>query len=209
MNARRAVENLPGVRTHTDVSLPELGELAGFVARSSDGELGVVEGVSLVVRSQTGEAGLRIVPLEAVAELSWDDRTISLEASVEPRHIPRHRSVRRLGDKWRVDLTLDSPTLDPEYWLAHCQGFLVNSATAGIGVVDEVLLDPAGQPEGLLVRVGGFRGRDVVLALEDVLEIVPEARVIGVCGLPEAHELEPAHDRTAVAKALAWLRHSD
>jgi hypothetical protein len=168
-----------------------------------------VEGVSLIVRSQTPEAGLRIVPLEAIADLSTDQRTISLDASVEPHRVPRHRSVRRLGNKWRVDLTLDAPRMDPDYWLAHCHGFLVNSPTADIDVIDEVMLGPGGQPEALLVRAGGFRGHELVLAVEDVVEIVPEARAIGVRGLPEAHELEPAHDRTVVSKALSWLRHSD
>jgi hypothetical protein len=209
MNARRAREDLPSVMAGAGVDLPELDELAGFAARSSDGEVGVVEGVSLIVRSQTPEAGLRIVPLEAIADLSPDERTISLAASVEPHSFPRHRSVRRLGDKWRVDLTLDAPRMDPEYWLAHCHGFLVNSPTADIGVVDEVMLDAGGQPEALLVRAGGFRGRELVVAVEDVVEIVPQAKVIGVRSLPEAHEPEPAHDRTVVSKALSWLRHSD
>jgi hypothetical protein len=209
MNAPRTREDVPSMMAGAGVDLPQLDELAGFAARSSDGEVGVVEGVSLIVRSQTPEAGLRIVPLEAIADLSPDERTISLAASVEPHSFPRHRSVRRLGDKWRVDLTLDAPRMDPEYWLAHCRGFLVNSPRAYIGVVDEVMVNPGGQPEALLVRAGCLRLRDVIFAVEDVVEIVPQAKVIGVRGLPVAHEPEPAHDRTVVSKALSWLRHSD
>jgi hypothetical protein len=83
------------------------------------------------------------VPLEAIADLSTEERTISLEASVEPHRVPRHRSVRRLANKWRVDLTLDAPPMDPEYWLGHCHGFLVNSPTADIGVIDGVMLGAA------------------------------------------------------------------
>jgi predicted PurR-regulated permease PerM len=69
-------------------------------------------------------------------------------------------------------------------------------------VVDEVILDPAGQPEALRVRVGGFRGRDLVLMVEDVVEIVPEERVISVRSLPDAHGPERARSHGRVQGPL-------
>ena len=65
--------------------------------------------------------------------------------------------------------------MDAAYWLANCHGFLVNAPKTDVGVVDDVILDANGHAEALLVRAGGFRGRDLRLAVEDIVEIVPRS----------------------------------
>jgi hypothetical protein len=209
MNARGKIEDLPATIARGGIALAQLGELSGFVASSPEDELGVVEGVSLVVLSQTDAGGVRIVPIEAVTDFSRDQRTISLEPPIEPRRIPRLRSLRRLGNKWRVDLALDAAPMNADYWLAHCHGFLVNAPVVDVGVVDDVILDAYGHAEALLVRAGGFRGRDLLLAVDDIVEIVPEDKLIGVRTLPDTRKPKAGRAGALVSHACPWFRPHD
>jgi hypothetical protein len=160
-------------------SLGRLGQrLRGLVVRWPEKMAGVVEGVSLVVRVPEGQ--LRIVPLEALEGVFESAGEVSLRASIEPHSFPRHRSLRRMDGGWRVDVSVDVPTMDADYWLAHCGGFLVNAPNKDMGVVEDVLFEPGGKPETLLVRTGGLRGRTVALGVTEVVEIVPERRTIGI-----------------------------
>jgi hypothetical protein len=55
----------------------------------------------------------------------------------------------RGGPRWLIELEIDlqGMTLDPEYWLSNCHGFLVDSEAEEIGVVDDVELgDRLGDP---------------------------------------------------------------
>jgi len=51
-------------------------------------------------------------------------------------------------------------------------------------------------------------GTEVDIPVEDVVEIVPRARVIVVRDLPEGHDSEPPRGRGVVSQALSWLRPS-
>ncbi len=180
---RRSVE----IEDHLGLTLSQAHELEGSVARLSDERIGIVEGVSLVVRMPEGQ--LRALPVEAVERFSAGEQEVTIRTSIEPHGFPRHRSLRRLGDRWRVDVSLDVPRMDADYWLVHCHGFHVNSPNEKVGVVDEVIFDARGYPETLLVRAGGFRGQTFALAIDEVIEIIPELRTIGIQG-----DVEGAHE---------------
>lgn len=171
----------------TKVSTLRAHGLDGFVARSSGETVGVVVGLSIVVRlpERPFRRQFRIIPLEALESVSESERELTMSPPIEPHAFPWHRSLRRLGEGWRADLSLDVPLMNADYWLAHCHGFLVNAPNQDVGVVDDVLFDPTGCPEKLLVRTGGFRGRTVSLPVAEVLEIIPELRTIGVARDPE------------------------
>jgi hypothetical protein len=150
--------------------------LQGFNARTSDETIGVIEGVSLAVRGTEGQ--LRFVPVEGIKEVAERDREVRLRPSVEPHGLPRHRSIRRFEGRWRVDVSVDVPRMEADYWLAHCRGFLVNAPGEDVGVVDDLLLDAGGRPETLVVRTRGIRGRMLEIPTSEVVEIVPELRTI-------------------------------
>ena len=81
-----------------------------------------------------------------------------------------------------MDVSLDVPRMDADYWLVHCHGFHVNSPNEKVGVVDEVIFDARGNPETLLVRAGGFRGNTIALAIDEVIEIIPELKTLAISG---------------------------
>ena len=66
-----------------------------------------------------------------------------------------------------------------DYWLAHCEGFRVDSPDGRLGVVELALADEHGEPAGLVVRAGIFGKRLVNVPRECVVEIRPQdARVV-------------------------------
>lgn len=64
-----------------------------------------------------------------------------------------------------------------EYWLGHCEGFLVEDGTRKLGVV-EAVIGPEDEPEQLVVRGGLFANRVYTVSVDDVLEIEPRAECI-------------------------------
>jgi len=70
-------------------------------------------------------------------------------------------------------------TLDQEYWLAHCQGFRVDSDTGRIGLVEKVCTTPTGHPDLLVPRPGRLGRRRLLVAAEEVTAVAPrEGRIV-------------------------------
>lgn len=66
-------------------------------------------------------------------------------------------------------------SLDRDYWLAHCEGFRVQSPIRKLGVVEEVI-PPADDLPGLLAVRGGLLGwRRILVRTSDVAVILPRA----------------------------------
>ncbi|HEU0305280.1 MAG TPA: PRC-barrel domain-containing protein [Gaiellaceae bacterium] len=78
--------------------------------------------------------------------------------------------------------TVNRPGEDPEleYWLANCEGFLVDTeSNEEVGVVDEVEMDPdSGRAVTLLVSCGWFGHRRLRVPARDVVAISPGARAL-------------------------------
>ncbi|MGB2952028.1 MAG: PRC-barrel domain-containing protein [Gaiellaceae bacterium] len=72
------------------------------------------------------------------------------------------------------------PSLGHDYRLARCEGYRVEGSDGRVGTVADVLFRARhDRPDALVVRVGLFRTRFVVVPVEDVLEILPgEQRLI-------------------------------
>ena len=69
--------------------------------------------------------------------------------------------------------------VDQEYWLAHCEGYRVDSDTGPVGLVDEVCSTPAGHPDLLVLRTGRLGRRRLLVAAEEVMAVAPrEGRVV-------------------------------
>jgi hypothetical protein len=76
-----------------------------------------------------------------------------------------------------VPRRLSEDGVPSSFWLAQCEGFLVDVGDAPLGVVDEVALEGA-EAVALVVSTGWFgRGR-LVVPVEEVERIVPEERRI-------------------------------
>ena len=66
-------------------------------------------------------------------------------------------------------------SFDRDYWLAHCEGYRVESPAGGVGLVEEVI-PPSDDRPGLLVVRGGLLGRRLLLVpTSDVAVVVPRA----------------------------------
>lgn len=98
------------------------------------------------------------------------------------------------GGRWlvEVEVDLEGVTLDPEYWLRHCQGFLVDSeAGEELGVVDDVELSRDSERAVALVVVSGWFGRHAeMIDVADVQAIVPSQRRLIVQDTTRAADAE-------------------
>jgi hypothetical protein len=66
-----------------------------------------------------------------------------------------------------------------EYWLAHCEGFRVDSEDGRVGSVDAVRSDPRwGEGRVLAVRAGLFGKRLLFVPLTEIRSILPQERRI-------------------------------
>ena len=85
-----------------------------------------------------------------------------------------------LERRWLVEVAIDlgGVNLDPEYWLRHCYGFLVDSESGQcVGVVDDVDLASGSDRGTALVVASGWFGRNIqTIAVADVQAIVPSER---------------------------------
>ena len=69
--------------------------------------------------------------------------------------------------------------LDQEYWLAHCEGYRVDSEIGRIGLVEEVCSTPTGHPDLLVLRAGRFVRRRLLVPAEEVMAVAPrEERIV-------------------------------
>jgi hypothetical protein len=80
---------------------------------------------------------------------------------------------------WELVLELDfDPTALGEYWLQHCEYFVVATPSGeAIGVVDDVCIDPStGELASIELAAGWFGRRRFTLAVESVRAILPLER---------------------------------
>jgi sporulation protein YlmC with PRC-barrel domain len=95
----------------------------------------------------------------------------------------------RADDSGWSDRDLGPDRLVVEAYLRSAHGFLVDAADGSeIGVVDEVIEDPAtGRVVGLEVRGGWFGRRRTVIDVRDVQQVSPASRriVVATSAVPE------------------------
>jgi len=89
-----------------------------------------------------------------------------------------------------------------DYWLARAEGFNVRARGSRIGVVEDVVVDPArGTASALVLSSRFLHGRRVVLA-RAVQAVDPEARLFEL----EVEERPPRPSRLEpLARGAAWL----
>jgi hypothetical protein len=86
--------------------------------------------------------------------------------------------------------------LDREYWLAHCEGYRVESPGGRVGLVEEVRGGEQGGTRSLAV-LAGMRGlRRLIIPISEVDDIVPRAQRI---------VLRPGASITASERVGGWL----
>ena len=96
--------------------------------------------------------------------------------------------------RWVVELAVDlrGTNLDPEYWLSHCEGFIVDSESGEeIGVVEEVELERgSGRAIALVVARGWFGRHRQTIPVAEVRTIFPseERLVVSDPGPPPGDE---------------------
>jgi hypothetical protein len=72
---------------------------------------------------------------------------------------------------------LPEDVVPSSFWLAQCEGFLVDLGEAPLGVVDELVV-AEGEAVALVVSTGWFGRKRLVVPVEEVERIVPEERRI-------------------------------
>lgn len=65
--------------------------------------------------------------------------------------------------------------VDTGYWLAHCEGYRVDSPGGRIGLVEEVHRDESERAESLAVLAGMYGRRRLIIHASEVEAIVPHA----------------------------------
>jgi len=100
---------------------------------------------------------------------------------------------------------LPEEVVPSSYWLAQCEGFLVDVGDAPLGVVDELVVSAGPeQPEAvaLVVSTGWFGRRRLVIPVEEVERIVPEERRIVLMSSARYR----SHARRTPRRRLGWRR---
>jgi hypothetical protein len=67
-----------------------------------------------------------------------------------------------------------------DYWLRRCENYRVDTPDGPFGFVDHVVFSDIGEPESLVVRVGRFQTRLMVVPFVEVAEIRPEREVLAL-----------------------------
>ena len=67
-------------------------------------------------------------------------------------------------------------------WVSSCHGFRLEAAGKRVGVVEEVLFGDDHRPAALLVQGGLFGTKGFVVAVEDVVGVIPRSKRILVQG---------------------------
>ena len=79
-----------------------------------------------------------------------------------------------------------APIFRSGYWLAHCEGYRVDSPDGRVGVVEHVRLAPdSGRPELLAVRSGLFVPRLLLVPADRVEGVVPRERRVVLRSVPQ------------------------
>lgn len=100
---------------------------------------------------------------------------------------------------------LPEEVVPSSYWLAQCEGFLVDVGDAPLGVVDELVVSAGPeQPEAvaLVVSTGWFGRRRLVIPVEQVERIVPEERRIVLVSSARYR----SYARRTPRRRLGWRR---
>lgn len=72
------------------------------------------------------------------------------------------------------------------YWLAHCEGFRVDTPEGRFGLVEAVMFRVRpDEPDALIVRAGILARRLVVVPVDDVAEVLPRRERIVLERAPE------------------------
>jgi hypothetical protein len=66
-------------------------------------------------------------------------------------------------------------SLGRDYWLAHCEGYKVQSPIRGLGIVEEIIPPADDRPSLLAVRGGLLGRRRILVPTSDVALVVPRA----------------------------------
>jgi hypothetical protein len=117
------------------------------------------------------ELGQAVTSLHTSTEQSplevWNDRPGRTQAAFE-------RAIESLA---RREYEAISASEDlSAYWLRTCEGFRVDSKNGRLGIVEEVRLSPAKQPEALAVRTGLFRLRLEIVPVGHVQRVIPRRK---------------------------------
>ena len=69
------------------------------------------------------------------------------------------------------------PVVDTAYWLAHCEGYRVDSPEGRIGLVEEVRRDDGGKRAESLAVLAGMCGlRRLIIPVSEIEAIAPHAQ---------------------------------
>ena len=65
-------------------------------------------------------------------------------------------------------------SLDRDFWLGDCEGFRVEVAGRGVGVVEEIVFaSRTDRPDLLVVRGGLFGTRSSLVSVDDIADVIP------------------------------------
>ena len=85
----------------------------------------------------------------------------------------------------RIEPQFQRSSFDANFWLSHCEGYLVESPSGRIGTVENVRFGKRlDRPDELLVRQGTIRRHLLCIAADDVAVINPRELRLRVKGLP-------------------------
>jgi sporulation protein YlmC with PRC-barrel domain len=122
--------------------------------------------------------GSERISVTAVGRPRW--RAVGLPSGAEQLV---HKTRAQRGDRerrWLTEVKIDlrDGTLDPEYWLSNCHGFLVDSESGrDMGVVEDVELErSSGRALALVVASGWFGRRVQTVPVAHVQTIFPRER---------------------------------
>lgn len=111
--------------------------------------------------------------------------------------------------------------IDREYWLAHCEGYRVESAGGRVGLVEEVHRDADGErAESLAVLAGMLGRRRIIIPVSEVDAVIPHAErvllktaatIVGseprsASSDDDASEIQPRSARTRATSSAGGLR---
>jgi hypothetical protein len=97
--------------------------------------------------------------------------------SVDPRSLLRTATLHQSN----------SP-LGRDYWLGHCEGFVVESPTGKVGVVDGARFGSRiDRPDLLEIEIGRLRPSVLLVPVEDVVDISPREERIALSADPRLH----------------------
>jgi hypothetical protein len=85
----------------------------------------------------------------------------------------------------RIEPTFQRSSFDANFWLSHCEGYLVESPSGRVGTVENVRFGKRlDRPDELLVRQGTIRRHHVWVATDDVAVINPNELRLRLKGPP-------------------------